>query len=102
MEVNIIFLNVLKYKDKETGVYKCRFSYLLNESVAKLETPYLKGLSEFSFYTNDDKLFEHLKGEDALTPMILKVEEKPNNRNPLKTSRYVTQVITKNEIIDIL
>lgn len=102
MELNIIFLNVLKYKDKETGVYKCRFSYLLNDSEAKEETPNLKGLSELSFYTSDDKLFEHLKGEDALKPMVLKIEEKPNKHNPLKSSRYVTQVITKNEIIDIL
>ena len=50
MELNIIFLSVLKYKDKETGKEKIRFSYLLNDEKAKRNDNTIKGLSELSFH----------------------------------------------------
>ena len=101
MELNIIFLSVLKYKDKETGKEKIRFSYLLNDEKAKRNDNTLKGLSELSFYSDSTLPFEKLSGDDALQPMILIVEQKPSVSNPLKQISQVTAIQTKNEIINL-
>lgn len=102
MELDILFLSVLKYKDKQTGEEKCRFAYLLNDSKARVENANLKGLNELCFYTDSTKPFDILKGEDALKPMVLKVEQKPSKNNPLKTVNEVVEIRTKNETISLL
>lgn len=101
-EINILFLNVLKYKDKETGEYKTRFAYLLNDDKAKQNTDNLKGVSEYSYYCDGTQLFDKLNGSDALTSMKLVVEQRPSMRNPLKTVTIIKTVITKHATIELL
>lgn len=102
MELNVFFLNCLKYQDKETKAFKYRFSYVLNDSKARQDTEKFKGLNELCFYSDNPILFEKLKGADALTPMTLKVEQKPSASNPLKLIPQVTMLKTKDENISLL
>lgn len=103
MEVSVVFLNILKYQDKETKKDKYRFCYVLNDDKAKLENDKFKGLADNSFYFDNSKLFDILTKEDSLTSMKLVVENRPSKRNPLKSVMEVTKVITKNHgSIDLL
>ncbi len=102
MTLDVIFLGILKYKDKQTGEYKYRVSYLLNNDNAKQDTDTYKGLNECSFYTSNSTLFDKLNGKDALTSMKFVVESRPSYNNPLKQVSEVTKVITKNDTIDLI
>ncbi len=102
MELNVFFLNVLKYQDKETKEYKYRFSYLLNDTNAMQNTEKFKGLNELCFYTDNSLVFDKMKGEDTLKPMILVVEQRSSYNNPLKQISQVTSIKTKNETISLL
>lgn len=102
MELNILFLNVLKYKDKETNADKFRVSYVLNDNSARQSTANMKGLSELCFYTDNPIIFAKFTGDDALKPMTLIVEQKPSLANPLKMVSQVTAIRTKNDNISLL
>lgn len=102
MELDILFLNVLKFKDKLTGKDKYRIGYILNNPNARQDSNTFKGLNELCFYTDNPILFEKLSGKDSLLPMVLKVEQKPSTSNPLKLISQITAIKTKNEIINLL
>lgn len=102
MELNIYFLNCLKYLDKETNTFKYRFGYVLNDKNAIQETDKFKGLNELCFYTDKDVIFEKLKGIDALTPMTIRVEQKPSVKNPMKLNAQIVFIKTKDEDISLL
>lgn len=102
MELDILFLNVLKYKEKETGKDKYRIEYILNDVKARQNNVTFKGLKPLAFYTYNSLLFEKFTEKDALQPMVLKVEQKPSVSNPLKLISQVTAIKTKNEDISLL
>lgn len=102
MELDILFLNVLKYKDKETGKDKYRIEYILNDVKARQNNVTFKGLNTLAFYTDNSLPFEKFTEKDALQPMVLKVEQKPSSKNPLKLISQVTAIKTKNENISLL
>lgn len=102
MTIDVIFLGVLKYKDKQTGEVKYRVTYLLNNDNANQDTQTFKGISECAFYSSNSKLFEKLGSKDALTSMKFVVEYRPSYNNPLKQVSEITKIITKNDTIDLV
>lgn len=102
MKLNVLFLGVLKYKNKQTGEPMVRISYVVNDANAKQDTLNFKGLNECSFYTEHAEVFDKFTKEDALTQMEFIVEQRPSATNPLRTISQVTEIKTKRDIIKLL
>lgn len=102
MEIDVLFLGVLKYKDKNTQEDKYRVSYIHNTDKAKVNNKNFKGINECSFYTDDPIVFEKLTKDDALTSMKFVIENRPSLTNPLKTISDVTVIKTKNEVLKLI
>lgn len=101
MELNVLLLGVLKFKDKETGESRYRISYILNDRDAFQDTQNFKGVNELSFYTDNDVIFEKISINDILKPCVLKIVQKPSLKNPLKMISQVVSLKTKNDTIDL-
>lgn len=102
MELNVLLLGVLRYKDKETGENRYRISYILNDRNAYQNTQNFKGLNELSFYSDNDIIFEKITLDDIMKSCILKIEQKPSKKNPMKMISEVVAIKTKNETISLL
>lgn len=94
MEIKVLFLNCLKYQDKDTKEYKCRIAYILNDNNSKQETSNLKGLSEYAYYCDNTEVFDFFTKEDSLKPMTFVVEQRPSVKNPIKTVSILKEVKT--------
>lgn len=102
MKVDIIFLNILKFRDKVTDKAKYRVEYLLNDGKAMQDTATMKGVNSVAFYTDKEVLWEKLNAKDRLEPMTLVINQVPSKNNPLKIVPVIAQVVTKNGTIDLL
>lgn len=101
MEINVIFLGILKYQDKKDSSDKYRISYILDNENSKLEESNFKGVREFAIYINSSIPWEVLKKEDILTSMKFIMEEIPSSYNPFKKNLILKSIITKKTKIDL-
>lgn len=102
MEIKIILLNAMKYKDKETGQDKVRIGYVPFDKGALRDEEKFKGFTELGGYIDKVEVLNQLKTSDFMQEATLKGEEVSNPRNPFKKSMKLTQLITKNANIDLL
>lgn len=85
MKLNVVILNVMKYKDKKTNKEKVRIGYFCNGQDSIELTDKFKGVSELSIYTEDTNWFEIISKDMILHTCIMEFEEKRYPNNPLKT-----------------
>lgn len=102
MEIKIILLNAMKYKDKQSGEEKTRISYVPVDKGANQNSTNFKGFTEIGGYSNRVDILEKLDKDDFLQQATLIGEEISNARNPFKKSIRLKQLITKNATIDLL
>lgn len=102
MEIKVILLNAMQYKDKETGNYKTRISYVPVEKGALQSQTNFKGYTEIGGYSNRNDILDKLVEQDFLGQATLIGEEVTNPKNPFKKSIRLKQLITKNATIDLL
>lgn len=101
-EIDVLYLGILKYKDKQTQEDKYRISYILNSDGAKTDTQHFKGVQEFGYFIDNPIAWETLKKEDAMTSMKFIIENRPSTRNPLKTVTVLKAIKSKNANIELL
>lgn len=102
MKLNVLFLGVLKYKNKNTGEPMLRITYLSNDTNSKQETMNFKGLNECAYYTDRVDIFDKFTKEDALSSMEFTLESRPSMSNPLKSITQVIEIKTKRDIIKLV
>lgn len=102
MEIKIILVNAMQYKDKVTKEDKTRIEYIPVEKGAIQNGKNFKGFTPIGGYSNRTDILDKLMETDFLNQATLVGEEIPNTRNPFKKSIRLTQLITKNATIDLL
>lgn len=102
MEIKIVLINVMKYKDKETGQEKVRIAYVpFGKEALRNEEKFI-GFTELGGYTDNVDVMTQVKKEDMLQEATLIGEEVQNPRNPFKKTMKLTKLITKNATISLL
>lgn len=101
MEIKIILINAMKYKDKESGKEKVRISYVPFGKGALRNDTNFKGFTELGGYSDKTEILEQLKENDFMAEATLIGEEQTNPRNPFKKYMKLTKLITKNTSIDL-
>ena len=102
MEIKIILINAMKYKDKETGQEKVRIGYVPFGKGALRNDTNFKGFTELGGYTDKTEVLNQLKETDFMQEATLIGEEQTNPRNPFKKYMKLTTLITKNATISLL
>lgn len=102
MEIKIILINAMKYKDKTTGEEKTRISYIPVDKGALQSGINFKGYTDIGGYSNRTDILDKLQESDFMNQAILIGEEVTNARNPFKKSMRLKQLVTKNATIDLL
>lgn len=102
MEIKIILLNAMKYKDKETGQDRIRIGYVPFDKGALRDEDKFKGFTELGGYSTRVEILSELKPNDFMQEATLKGEEVTNPRNPFKKTMKLTQLVTKNATISLL
>lgn len=102
MEIKIILINAMKYKDKESQVEKVRIAYIPVDKGAYQERQNFKGFADIGGYSNRTDILDKLNENDFLNQATLVAEEVQNPSNPFKKSIRLKQLITKNATIDLL
>lgn len=85
MKLNVVILNVMKFKDKKTNKEKVRIGYFFNGQDSIELGNNFKGVAELSYYTDDLSWFDIISKDMILTSCIMEFEEKRYPNNPLKT-----------------
>lgn len=102
MEIKIILLNVMKYKDKETKEDRVRIGYVpFGKEALRKEDKFI-GFTELGGYTSNVSILDQVKPEDMLQEATLIGEEVQNPRNPFKKTMKLTQLNTKHANISLV
>lgn len=102
MEIKIVLLNAMKYKDKETGQDKVRIGYIAFGKEALRNEDKFKGFTELGGYSSRVEILNELKDTDFMQEATLYGEEVQNPRNPFKKTMKLTKLVTKNATISLL
>lgn len=102
MEIKIVLLNAMKYKDKETGQEKLRLGYVPFGKEALRNEEKFKGFTELGGYTDKVDILNELKDTDFMQEATLVGEEVSYAKNPFKKYMRLTKLITKNATISLL
>lgn len=102
MKIQIILLNAMKYKDKETGQDKVRLGYVPFDKGSLRDEDKFKGFTELGGYISNVEVLNNLQKTDFMQECTLIGEEITNPRNPFKKSMKLTTLITKNATISLL
>ncbi|MBQ8902325.1 MAG: hypothetical protein IJY87_04590 [Bacilli bacterium] len=102
MEIKIVLINAMKYKDKETGLPKVRIGYVPFGKEAFRNEEKFRGFTELGGYTERVEVLEELKDSDFMQEATLVGEEVSSARNPFKKTMKLTKLITKNATISLL
>ena len=102
MEIKIILINAMIYKDKETKEEKTRISYIPVDKGALQTGQKFKGFTDIGGYSNRTDILDKLQESDFMNQATLIGEEVTNARNPFKKTMRLKQLVTKNATIDLL
>lgn len=102
MEIKIVLINAMKYKDKETGQAKVRIGYVPFGKDALRNEEKFKGFTELGGYSDRVDVLNELKDNDFMQEATLVGEEITSPRNPFKKTMKLTKLITKNATISLL
>lgn len=102
MEIKIVLINAMKYKDKETGQDKVRIGYVPFGKDALRNEEKFKGFTELGGYTERTEVLNELKETDFMQEATLIGEEISYAKNPFKKYMKLTKLITKNATISLL
>lgn len=102
MEIKIILINAMVYKDKQSGEEKTRICYIPVDKGALQVTNNFKGFTDIGGYSNRTDILDKLQESDFMNQATLVGEEVSNARNPFKKSIRLKQLVTKNATIDLL
>lgn len=102
MEVSIILLNALKYKDKKTGEEKLRLGFCPIGKGTYRNTDNYLGYTELGAYCDNIEVMSELKESDFMQGATLIGEEEISSVNPTKKYIKYTKLITKNATISLV
>lgn len=102
MEIKIVLINAMKYKDKETGQDRIRIGYVPFGKDALRNEEKFKGFTELGGYSSRIEILNELKESDFMQEATLYGEEVQNPRNPFKKTMKLTKIVTKNATISLL
>lgn len=102
MEIKVILINAMKYKDKQNGEERVRIGYIPIDKGALQITTNFKGFTDIGGYSSRTDVLEKLQESDFMNQATLIGEEVNNPRNPFKKSMRLKQLVTKNATIDLL
>lgn len=102
MEIKVILINAMVYKDKSTGEMKTRIGYIPVDKGALQSSQNFRGYTDIGGYSNRTDILDKLTDKDFMNQATLIGEEVSNARNPFKKSIRLKQLVTNNATIDLL
>lgn len=82
MKQNILILNVCRYADKQSGLKKNSFQYILTNDEAVADNSNFKGYSVLTAFVNSDKIDE--LSSILMRDVVMECEFVSSTKNPLK------------------
>lgn len=107
--LNVTIINVLLYDEKNkstgelTGKKKIRIGYLSLGKERLQEKEKFKGYAEFSYFLDyDESFWNKLTPKFIMQPCEFEFEERPSERDPLKTYLKLVSINCKDENISLV
>lgn len=90
MKINIILLNLTKFKQNNEDRLRIGYAFCDKESAG--DSPKYKGYREFSIFTDNVKVFDEIKLDSLLKPCVAYLVEKKSQRDPLKSYKTIEKI----------
>lgn len=100
MKINIILLNLTKFKQNDEDRLRIGYTFMDKETAG--DSPKYKGYREFSCFTKNVKAFDEIKLDSLLKPCVAYLVEKKSQRDPLRTYKTIDRLEINGLSINLL